>query len=125
MFVSAPAVQGDGITQDEMVLRTRSWQELHAVYRRLGGTADGVVAGAFTDKVSELLADRWRTVGDLQQIVRRDAAFRRFVLANINEAVPADRAKRIESNIATGCPDRATQALCDELLNALETARRK
>ena len=88
MFTLIPVAQGDGITRDEMVLRARNWHDLYAIYKRLGRTADGVVAGAFTDKVSELLADQWSTVSDLQRIVRRDTAFRKFVLTNINEAVP-------------------------------------
>lgn len=121
MFTIVPVTQGDGITPDEMVLRARNWHDLYTIYKRLGRTADGVVAGAFTDKVSELLAGQWPTVSDLQRIVRGDTAFRRFVLANINEAVPKDRAKRIQNNAATACPDHATQVLCDQVLTALAT----
>lgn len=125
MLPLVPVAQANGITHDEMVLRAANWHDLYAIYKRLGRTADGVVAGAFTDKVSELLADQWSTASDLERIVRRDKAFRKFVLANINEAVTADRAKRIESNAATACPDSATQTLCDQLLNALATAKRQ
>lgn len=120
-----PTAQANGITDDEMVLRAANWHDLYAIYKQLGRTVDGVVAGAFTDKVSELLAEQWSTVSELERITRRDKVFRKFVLANINEAVTADRASRIESNAATACPDSAMQTFCDQLLNALATAKRQ
>ena len=58
--VSVDAVASDDLAPETVVAGARTWMQLHEAYRRYGKKPDGVVAGAFTEAVSILLADHWR-----------------------------------------------------------------
>jgi hypothetical protein len=98
----------------------QSWSDLHNAFSRFGKNADGVVAGAFTDRVSWLLAERWDSLNELRLLVRKDKPFERFVLLNLNEAVPADRAKKIHDNAKQECSLPENIKLCQNIIKSLE-----
>ena len=105
---------------DQIIYDANTWSDLYTAYLRLGKNADGVVAGAFTDKVSSLLADRWDLVNELQTLGSKDKRFMNFVMQNINEAIPADRAKKIMENSTKECFPKENKQLCQKIVQSLD-----
>lgn len=104
---------------EEVVSGAQNWSDLHKAFIRFGKNAYGVVAGAFTDKVSWLLAERWGSLNELRLLAIKDKRFEKFVLSNLNEAVPADRAKKIFENAERECSLRANVDLCQKIIKSL------
>lgn len=120
VFVISASV---GMTQpapDQVVVDTNNWSDLYKAYRHLGRKADGVVAGAFTDKVSTLLAERWDLLDELSALGHRDEQFIKFVMSNINEATPAHLGSKIRHNATNLCPSKEQRALCQKIIQSLE-----
>jgi hypothetical protein len=109
----------------QIIYEANTWSDLYTAYLRLGKNADGVVAGAFTDKVSSLLADRWDLVNDLRMLSSKDKRFMNFVLKNINEAVPAGRAKKIMQNSTKECFPKETKQLCLKIVQSLDRVSKR
>ena len=107
-------------SSDQVIYDAKTWSDLYAAYLRHGENADGVVAGAFTDKVSSLMADRWDLVSDLRMLGSKDKRFLNFVMKNINEAVPADRAKKIMENSTKQCFPKENKQLCSVAVRQLD-----
>lgn len=110
LFAADASVQ----SREDVVYSAKDWNELYQAYKSLRRKADGVVAGAFVDKISSLLDERWDRLAELQRIVTRDQRFHQFVINQLNEAVPADTAKRIKNSADNNCPSGASQ-LCKEI----------
>jgi hypothetical protein len=111
----------ESVAQAEAVVsEAQNWSDLHKAFSRFGKNADGVVAGAFTDRISWLLAERWGSLNELRLLAGKDKRFAKFVLANLNEAVPADRARKIHENAKNECSPRANMELCQKIIKSLE-----
>jgi len=119
LFISSPLC-AQQVAPEQIVLDSKNWSDLYNAYKRIGKNADGVVAGAFTDKVSQLLADDWERLSELRSITRNDRTFLRFVTLNLNEAVPSNRAIKIRENAISKCPPEQKKDICDKLLKALD-----
>lgn len=104
-----------GVSRETVVYAAHSWRELHSAYITLGKDADGVVAGAFVDRISRLLDEHWDQLPKLASIVERDPEFRQFILNNLGDAVPAESEKRVKLLAKTTCPSSARQ-LCRDIL---------
>lgn len=97
----------DVLLEEELIFRSTSWHDLRLAYKAIDGQLDGVVAGAFTDKVAELFADQWAAIHEFARLSGTDPDFGHAVLAAINEAVTQDRAVIIRTNATYTCqPDR-------------------
>lgn len=125
LFLISPSLCAQQVTSEQVVFDSRNWSELYSAYRQFGRKSDGVVAGAFTDKVSFLLADDWARLSDLRSIAGKDKEFMRFVTINLNEAVPADRATRIRENATNNCTSERDKQICRRLVRALDRALKK
>lgn len=113
-----PATYASGLSREEQVYAVKNWEDLHKTYHRFKGKVDGVVAGAFVDKVSELLDEQWVQIPDLNRLGKRDKRFRGFVLRQLNEATSEDRAIRIKYNAEQKCPAEVL-SLCTDISNRL------
>lgn len=91
-------------SREGVIYSVKDWKELYHVYRSLGKKADGVVAEAFIDKISSLLDAQWDQLPQLHRLAKRDKSFLVFILRQLNEAVPADTAKRIKDHADNYCP---------------------
>ena len=91
------------------------------MHKEFVGRLDGVVAGAFTDKVAELFAERWTSLNEFAKLSRIDPTFGRDAMKAINEAVTQDRAVAIRANASRHCPP-GHLGLCRQLIAALGTA---
>lgn len=116
LVANIPTFAADDSTRsrEDVVYSAKDWKALYQAYKALGKNADGVVAGAFVDKVSSLLDEHWHGLAELQRFARHDRRFHQFVLNQLNEAVPADTAKRIKNRADNSCPGGASQ-LCKEI----------
>lgn len=109
------------IAPEARVFQVASWSELRLVHQDLGGRLDGVVAGAFTEKVADLFAERWELLDEFARLAARHQVFESDVIAALNEAVPQAQTAKIVVNARTRCPARHA-SLCKRLLNALAPA---
>ena len=122
VVVGAACTQAADVAPEERVFRVASWEELRVVHKGLVGRLDGVVAGAFTEKVGELFAEQWQLLDEYAQLSARHKLFATDVLAALNEAVPQKHAAQIVSNARTRCP--STHAgICKQIIDALVPAR--
>ena len=95
----------------------RSWSDLHETFRLYNHCDDGAVAEGFSESVTRLLADNWKTLPDLVRLFGGDADFRGFVIRHIDESAPADRLKKITRNARGQCPANL-QSFCKQLREA-------
>ncbi len=118
VVVDAVCAQPDDVDPESWVYRVADWKELQVVHKDLVGRLDGVVAGAFTEKVGELFAEQWQTLDEYAKLSSRDRAFATDVMAALNEAVPREQAAQIVTNARTRCPIRHAD-LCKQIIDAL------
>ena len=111
------------VAPEARVFRVASWSELRVVHKDFVGRLDGVVAGAFTEKVAELFAEQWQLLDEYAQLSARHKIFATDVMAALNKAVPQAQAAQIVTNARTSCPTRHA-GLCKQLLDALVPAGR-
>jgi hypothetical protein len=123
-FVCVPQVQANSRQQPapfEIVSAAKDWAEFYKAYRRFGKNADGVVAETFSDKVSELLADRWDLINDLRVRGNRDKRFMNFVMYYLEVlGAPKDREDRIRENATKNCFPKENQQLCRDIIRSLD-----
>lgn len=122
-LVTYVGASASDMAPDEVIVRAVSWSDLRLAHRALSGRLDGVVAGAFTDKVAELFAERWTSLDELAALSSTDPTFGRDVLAAINEAVTQDRAEVIRANATLHCPPGHLD-ICRRLIASLEVTRK-
>lgn len=108
-------------SNEGVVYSAKNWQGIYSAYRRFGRKADGVVAGAFSDRIVTLLDKNWDSVSTLQHLSEKDSRFRIFVLGFLGgETVPYESAERIKEHAATRCPQNAKE-FCRDISTALST----
>lgn len=117
----AACAQATDVAPEERVYRVSSWNELQVAHRDLIGRLDGVVAGAFTEKVGELFAEHWQLLDEYAQVSARNKRFAADVMAALNGAVPANQAAKIVSNSRTHCPARHS-VICKQIIDTLVPA---
>lgn len=91
-----------------------SWAQLKEQVDRYSHCDDGAIAEGFSESVSRLLADQWRDIRQLGEIVMTQSEFRMFVLRHIDETVPNERLERIGENARERCPQ-GLEDLCREI----------
>lgn len=92
----------------------QSWGQLHQQFERYAHCDDGAVAEGFSESVTNLLADRWGGVQQLEAVLGSDPGFRKFVIRHIDETVPVERLKRIARNAGKQCP-KNLKSLCRDI----------
>jgi hypothetical protein len=112
-------VEQRDVSKEGRIAATHSWTEVYDVYRQLQPNIDGVVAGAFSERIASLLANEWERLGDLHAITVRDPDFKDFVLRNLDDAISRDDAEKI-LNKAKGSCAVLLSSLCTEIEHALQ-----
>ena len=125
LHFSAPTGFAQQVAPDQIVVDAKNWSDVYKAYQHFGKKADGVVAGAFTDKVSTLLAERWDLLDELRVLGAKDKRFMKFVMSNINEAVPANLGKTIRENATNQCSPKEHKQLCQKIIQSLERASKR
>lgn len=124
LLATAVGANASDAAPDELISRSANWQDLRAAHKALGGRLDGVVAGAFTDKVAELFAERWISLPEFARLSSKDPAFGGAVMAAVNEAVTQDQAAMMRNNATHNCPPDQLR-ICRRLVQALDSAAKK
>jgi hypothetical protein len=107
----------------EIVSAAKDWAEFYKAYKQFGKNADGVVAETFSDKVSELLADRWDLINDLRIRGNRDKRFMNFVMYYLQVmGATTDQDFPIRHNAINNCFPKENKQLCQNIIRSLDRA---
>lgn len=82
----------------------KDWDQVYRAYKRFSHCDDGAIAEGYSDSVTKLLADDWKSFNRLLVLTNRNKGFRSFVLKHIDESVPGDRLATIANNARSECP---------------------
>jgi hypothetical protein len=88
-----------------------NWQHIYRSYRRFSQCDDGAIAEGYSESITKLLSDDWKSFNQLVLLTNRSRGFRRFVLRHIDDTVPADRLANIAKNVRSDCTAK-DQGLC-------------
>jgi hypothetical protein len=122
-FLNAHAGSQQKVASFMVVSNAMDWSELYKAYKRFGKNADGVVAGAFSEKVSELLADRWDLINQLRILGTKDKQFLSFVMYYLGVmGVTTEQDLRIRENATNKCFPKDNKQLCQNIIRSLDQA---
>ena len=96
------------------------WEGMYEAFQTYRTCDDGSIGAGFSDGVVRILANRWESLPQLQDLVEKDDAFRTFVFRHINATTDPRDLKRILLNL-TDCPD-GYQPLCERIRRETELA---
>jgi hypothetical protein len=77
--------------------------QIYRSYKQFSRCDDGAIAEGYSDSITRLLADGWKSFGTLQVLTNRSRDFREFILKHIDETVPEDRLAKIATNARSDC----------------------
>ena len=97
-----------------------SWRALHTSFVKYRHCDDGAIAEGYSESVTLLLADHWKSLPDLGRLTEKDKEFEKFVLRHVNETVPRERLERIAKNARQRCPKQLS-GLCEQLAKRLSS----
>ena len=127
LFMLTSAFAADGSTKKCTQLQAmqaekeadylNNWDLMYRSYRRFSQCDDGGIAEGYSDSITKLLADDWRSFNRLLALTNRNTGFRGFVLKHIDETVPADRLAKIAKNARSECAARGRD-LCFSIAKA-------
>lgn len=104
----------DAEAADAAVDDLDSWTKLEQAFRKYGHCDDGSIAEGNSEAVARLLVDHWTMLPLLAALVKRDPAFKRFVLRHIDATLDTDDLDRLVAFASTQCPA-GSAPLCSEL----------
>ena len=117
---TAACVQAQGCTQDESrqaeqaISALSTWPQVYDSFSRYGHCDEGSVAEGYDDKIVDLLAKHWDSIGELLKVSKTDPLFEIFVLKHIDTLMSPEQAKAIIENASEHCPVEAKE-LCNKL----------
>jgi hypothetical protein len=114
LFLMADAVADDArtrkcteaeATQAEKEADSLSdWDQVYRSFQNFSQCDDGAIAEGYSDSVTKLLGDDWKSFNWLLALTNRNGKFKEIVLKHIDESVPADRLAKIANNARSDCP---------------------
>jgi hypothetical protein len=112
MVIHTGAAFGD-LSSLDAVQNAVDWPSLYEEYKSVGSSADGVLAGAFVERISWLLANQWKMLPVLRELTDRDPSFLEFIRYYLgSEAVPFNEGRRILRLATKACPSKREIPLC-------------
>ncbi len=90
---------------DNSVESVSDWASLYKAYMKFRACDDGSIAEGFSDRVATLLASKWATLPQLNDLITKDKTFKAFVLRHIDETADSTALRSIVAYIdGSGCP---------------------
>ena len=86
------------------VATIKTWEHLYQLFKNYSHCDDGGVAEGFSESVTSLLSVRWKENLNIVNIIKSDQEFRDFIIRHVDETVPIERLKLIDS-ILISCPE--------------------
>lgn len=93
----------------------KSWAAVHESFRAYAHCDDGAIGEGYSESITQLLANRWDTLGALAEIVADDPGFESFVERHVDATVPKERLAKIAANARYRCP-KTYSRLCERIL---------
>ncbi len=130
-FVLSPSISGECIkacsladakAAEIVAVSISSWEKLYFVFQKYGHCDDGAIGEGFSESISVLMAEKWKTLDQLARLVKKDSTFQGFVIKHLDETVPIDRLKKIKLNAESKC-NKAAQDICFEIRQSLGKIR--
>jgi hypothetical protein len=95
----------------------KDWDQVYRSCKRFCQCDDGATAEGYSDVITRLLSDDWKSVKRLVTLSNRNKSFKNFVLKHIDESVSEDVLTRIATNARQSCPADG-ERLCVSIVKA-------
>lgn len=103
------------------VMLLDNWRGIHDAYVKYTGYDDGGIAEAYSEVITTLLAQKWNSIKELENISKKDKSFFEFVLHHIDATADTDKLRIIISN-AKGKRLVSDEKICIRIKVAAEEA---
>jgi hypothetical protein len=126
-LVSAPCAHGKVCTPQEaeaanaMVDELDSWARVDKAVRRFEHCDDGSIAEGNSEAVARLLVDKWQTLPQLAELIKRDPVLKRFILRHIDATLDTKDLEQMKKLASSSCP-RKLISLCKDIRGAATRA---
>lgn len=99
-----PCTKSEATQAEKEADSLSDWDQVYRSFQKFSQCDDGAIAEGYSDSVTKLLGDDWKSFNRLLAIANRNGNFRDFVLKHIDESVPADRLAKIANHARSECP---------------------
>jgi hypothetical protein len=89
----------------------RSWQTIYNSYKKYHQCDDGAIAAGYSDSIIKVLANNWKSIQDLNGLVKIDKDFLKFILKHIDGTVTSCDVQKVYDNANQHCP-KDSSTLC-------------
>jgi hypothetical protein len=104
----------DAVNSRNVVYNIGTWRDLYKFYKKYGECDDSAASEGLSDRVPDLLARHWDTVGVMQEYVEDSPEFFDFILLHIDTLMRPDQANKILDNVRNRCPS-GSEAMCSKI----------
>ena len=81
----------------------KNWDGIYRSFNRFSQCDDGTIAEGYSESVTQLLAEDWKSSNVLLALTNRSKTFRHFVLKRIDNTVPGDGLASIANHPRSKC----------------------
>ncbi len=81
----------------------RTWNEIHISFTRYSFCDDGAIAEGYSESISQMLANHWDQLNELDIHVKKDAKFYDFIIKHIDQTISDDVRSKILENAQKRC----------------------
>jgi hypothetical protein len=92
----------------------KDWDSVYKAFKKYAKCDDGAIAEGFSESISQLLANQWDSLGNLERLIKSDRKFGDFVVRHVDQTISADTALKIHENIEKRCPPKS-RAFCKRI----------
>jgi hypothetical protein len=111
----------DAEAADAAVDHLDNWGDIDNNFRKFGHCDDGSIAEGNSEGVARLLVDKWQTLPQLADLIKRHPRLKAYVLHHIDTTLNTDDLTRIVELATTACPAKG-EPLCADLKKAAARA---
>ena len=104
----------DAEVADAAIDHLDTWADVDSNFRKYGHCDDGSIAEGNSESVARLLVDKWKTLSQLEALIKRHPALKAYVLRHIDTTLNTDDLKRIVELSTSSCPE-DSKPLCVSL----------
>lgn len=82
----------------------KSWGNIFQYYSKFSSCDDGSISEGLSDIISIQFSNHWNNIVQLNQLLKNNSDFEKFVLRHIDETIPSKRLINIKVNAVSSCP---------------------
>jgi hypothetical protein len=98
----------------KIVYTVGNWHDMYKFFNIYGECDEYTVAEGNSDRVSDLLANNWDKLSELETMIRLHPEFFPFVISHIDSLAPGNRLQTIFDNATSRCPEDSS-AVCTRI----------